>query len=651
MKETSFINQNKKKWARFEKLRNNKTNDPDEVSELFTEITEDLSYSRTFYPRRSVRVYLNQLAQGVFTSLYKQRRQPLGSFSKFWTDTVPLEVYRSRHNLLTAFLFFMVATLIGAVSQHYDHEFVRVVLGDYYVSETEQRIREGNPMGVYGEMSQTSMFLYITINNIRVAFLVFVSGILFNIFTYFLLIHNGIMLGSFQWWFKGKGLLLTSFLTVWIHGAFEISAIVIAGGAGLTVGNGFFFPGSHSRLQSLVFAARRGLVIMFSLVPFFIVAGFLESFVTRYYREMPDPLKWAIILFSFALIFFYYGVYPYVKARKKPELFLCILFPVFFLLRLYMRGRETEDEMELKEVPRYIPQRKLILYKIRSVGEMFTDTFYLFVKKFSTTFGRIAITTIPLMIVITTLVVIFNYSRLNYTNLTWWESFGTFFGTGTDFSVFKVFAWPLVFTFIVMFSLYMGYREQFKYKTSELIFPFISLYLFVTAVFAILVSAHGGFLFLLVFAVPFLILVPPLLIFEKKNIFTVWPRVFELIRNSYADGLGTFGAIFLISIIFFFVFANPFEELLGSEISLTAFIDEIVEMVTITSVTDFAVVIAVVNMGLYLIYILFMLSIVSTSFGFVYLNAVEKSTAKGLYDRLEKFGERSRTHEKELDFE
>ena len=60
MKETSFIKQNKKKWARFEKLSGKKNNDPDEVSELFTEITEDLSYARTFYPRRSVRVYLNQ---------------------------------------------------------------------------------------------------------------------------------------------------------------------------------------------------------------------------------------------------------------------------------------------------------------------------------------------------------------------------------------------------------------------------------------------------------------------------------------------------------------------------------------------------------------------------------------------------------------
>ena len=149
MKETSFIQQNKKKWARFEKLSGNKNNDPDEVSELFTEITEDLSYARTFYPRRSVRVYLNQLAQGVFTSLYKQRKQPIGNFAKYWTQTVPLEMYRARYILLTSFLFFLLAAGIGVLSQHFDTDFVRVILGDVYVESTERRIEAGNPMSVY----------------------------------------------------------------------------------------------------------------------------------------------------------------------------------------------------------------------------------------------------------------------------------------------------------------------------------------------------------------------------------------------------------------------------------------------------------------------------------------------------------------------
>ncbi|MFK8045724.1 MAG: stage II sporulation protein M, partial [Crocinitomicaceae bacterium] len=153
MKETAFVNQNKDKWAKFEALAKQKNNDPDEISELFTEITEDLSYARTFYPKRSVRVYLNQLAQGVFTSLYKQRKQPVKGFFKFWTESVPLAVYRARKNLLMALIFFSAAIILGAVSQHYDETFANIILGDGYVNATEDRIAEGDPMGIYGESS------------------------------------------------------------------------------------------------------------------------------------------------------------------------------------------------------------------------------------------------------------------------------------------------------------------------------------------------------------------------------------------------------------------------------------------------------------------------------------------------------------------
>ena len=59
MRETSFIKQNKEKWKEFESILEKKDKDPDKLNDLFIQITDDLSYSRTFYPNRSVRVYLN----------------------------------------------------------------------------------------------------------------------------------------------------------------------------------------------------------------------------------------------------------------------------------------------------------------------------------------------------------------------------------------------------------------------------------------------------------------------------------------------------------------------------------------------------------------------------------------------------------------
>ncbi len=153
------------------------------------------------------------------------------------------------------------------------------------------------------------MFLGITFNNIRVSFLVFVAGIFTSIASGYLLFSNGIMLGAFQYFFYQKGLLMTSALTIWIHGTLEISAIIIAGAAGIIMGNGLLFPGTYSRLQSFKNGAKKGLKIIIGLVPIFILAGFLEGFVTRM-TGIPDLFKIAIILGSAIFIFIYFIFIP-----------------------------------------------------------------------------------------------------------------------------------------------------------------------------------------------------------------------------------------------------------------------------------------------------------------------------------------------------
>ena len=208
---------------------------------------------------------------------------------------------------------------IGALSSANDDTFVHLILGDYYVSMTEKNIDNGDPMAVYKDANQTSMFLGITINNVRVSFLAFALGIFCSLGTAYVLFSNGVMVGAFQYFFYQKGLFLTSFLTIWIHGALEISAIVIAGCAGFVMGNSILFPGTYSRMDSLRMGAKQGLKIIIGLVPIFITAGFLEGYVTRH-TEMPTFLKCIIIFGSFAFIIGYFVVYPiYLNRYKKWE--------------------------------------------------------------------------------------------------------------------------------------------------------------------------------------------------------------------------------------------------------------------------------------------------------------------------------------------
>jgi hypothetical protein len=89
----------------------------------------------------------------------------------------------------------------------------------------------------------------------------------------------------------------------------EISAIVIAGGAGLVMGNSLLFPGTFSRQQSFIRGAKQGVKVIVGLVPVFITAGLLEGFVTRY-TEMPLALSLLIIGGSLGFILWYFVFYP-----------------------------------------------------------------------------------------------------------------------------------------------------------------------------------------------------------------------------------------------------------------------------------------------------------------------------------------------------
>lgn len=318
MREAAFARQNKDKWLRFESvLRNNVSTDPDELSALYIEITDHLSYAQTFYPKSNTHRYLNSLSVLAHQKIYKTKRESRRRFITFYTREFPLFFAQYHRQLLIAFCTFMLFAIVGAYSASTDGSFVRLIMGDAYVNMTLDNIDKGDPMAVYKDMTELNMSLAITINNIRVALYAFAFGIFLSLGSLFILMRNAIMLGSFQYFFYDHGLLWESARTIWIHGTIEISVIIVAGCAGLVLGNSILFPGTYTRVQSFVRGAKDGLKILLSTVPFFIIAGFLEGFVTRH-TEMPDWLAILIIGGSLYLILFYYVIYP-IKLKRRHE--------------------------------------------------------------------------------------------------------------------------------------------------------------------------------------------------------------------------------------------------------------------------------------------------------------------------------------------
>ena len=374
MRETKFIEQNKEKWADFEQMLREDRRDPDKLNDMFVQITDDLSYARTFYPNRSVRMYLNTLAQRIFHLVYKGKRFPAERLRLFWTDELPQLMWESRKALWLSFAIFALAFAIGVLSSIINPDFARVILGDNYVDMTLQNIEKGDPMAVYKQSGPFGMTLGIALNNLFVAFRTAILGVLASLGTVFIMLYNGIMVGAFQYFFIEQGVFWPSFLSIWIHGTLEIGSIIISGAAGLVAGSGLLFPGTYRRSQAFQISMRRGLKIFVGVAPIIVLAAIFEGFFTRF-TETPDFIRGMFILTSLFFMLWYFVWLPWHKAKTG-------LF---------------KQAVHDKELP---PDRAQIINfnAVKNAGEVLSDTFTIVFRHPKMTLGVLAGTTALFML-------------------------------------------------------------------------------------------------------------------------------------------------------------------------------------------------------------------------------------------------------------
>lgn len=636
MKETRFIHDNKTKWERFEKLNESSEANPEELADLYLDITDDLGYAQTHYYRRTVRVYLNQLGQKVFIGVNKFKRDSFKNLIKHLTISLPLEIYRSRKTLLTALIAFIVYVAIGVISTSVNPDFPRMVMGDSYVDMTIENIEAGNPLGVYEDSDQLAMFINITTNNLGVAFLTFFAGLFFTIGTHLLLFSNGVMLGAFQYYFRLKGLLITSFLGIWIHGAFEISAIVLAGGAGITAGNGWLFPGTHSRFQSLKLSIKRGLKIMFGLVPFIIAAGFLESYVTHHYDTLPDWSKWFIISFSFALMLFFFVAYPYYIAKKYPHLI------------------SKEEDFYNSE------KNEFEIIKIRSIGELIRDSLAFY----QSNFQKFMSLTWKIILPIALALVYFRdylYPKdQDFVYFFDWISqleFIVGFGFRVSYDYFSFFIWTILLA-LVQAKVYLVFYNLREVPISFMSFlkkRFVGIYLvnLIPCILLFLLPWYAALISLLIF--PFFQLILPTVIFEGDSLPKKIKKGFRYSSSSFMISLITF--IILVALVAVFIQPIAFvgsiveNENRGPSIfpDVLDLIAGFVEKITASYALNGAFWANIVRQTVYILALLLFLPLYSILSYFLFSNVQEVKTARGLTLEFDKFGKRNRFKETDVE--
>jgi hypothetical protein len=133
VREGLFIKKNIDKWRKYQYEA---PTDPDEMAQQFTELVNDLGYSKTFYPHSKVTQYLNDLASRIYLTIYKNKREESSRITRFFKTELPLTIYKHHREILYAFLIFVGFAIMAAFSAAHDETFVRGVLGDRYIEMT-----------------------------------------------------------------------------------------------------------------------------------------------------------------------------------------------------------------------------------------------------------------------------------------------------------------------------------------------------------------------------------------------------------------------------------------------------------------------------------------------------------------------------------
>lgn len=608
MRETKFIDQNKEKWQEFERVMDGQYQDPDKLNDLFIHITDDLSYSRTFYPNRSVRVYLNGLAQQIFFSIYKNKQSQFGRLRSFWTDELPRLVFEARTDFRLSFLVFLLSFFIGALSCTMDPEFAEVILGENYIEMTRENINSGDPMAVYKQKGAFGMSVGITINNLYVAFLTFVLGVFFSVGALVMIVRNAIMVGAFQYFFIQEGLFWESFLTIWIHGTLEISAIIIAGAAGITMGRGLVFPGTYTRLQAFQRSARRGVKIMIGIAPIIILAGFIEGYLTRH-NDTPAVVRGIFILACLLFILFYFVWYPRHRAKagftskwKEPPL-----------------QPDTDDRFDFRA--------------IFSPGELFSLVF-VFLRKHFSRLGLLALGTSTIYVFC-----FFTLNNARPVNLLFYQN-GLFESIKMldDLLTLKISIWvpiinSLIFGLLGFFVLNLLHREEevpIATNSQHRLVRFLGA-LLVGTIFAFIISIHQWFtLISFFFVTSFLLLWMQVNLREQQSPITGLSRTLTLLSGNYHRGLSLLALLSLIGIIFMALLDTGiswfFFELLGWVVNFEQ------------DVMDDISVIALTFINVYFIHLIFIMLV--TGFAMDYYSLLEIKEAPSLKQQIKQIGQR-----------
>ncbi|RYY73533.1 MAG: stage II sporulation protein M [Gammaproteobacteria bacterium] len=306
MKQQDFENQYSEVWDKLAKLLESKPfiDAEIELPGLYKQVSHHLSLAKSRRYTLSLITNLNYLVTECHHHYYQGSALYRYQFMRFIFIEFPAALRRNKYFVFASLAIFILPALIMFGLCLKNPDMIYTIMEPSQVSDFEN-MYEPNAKKIGRERdsdTDISMFGFYIKHNISIAFQTFAGGLIFGIGAIFYLLFNGLLLGGVTGHIAQIEYGSTFFPFVIGHGAFELTAIVYSGAAGLRIGFALIAPGRYRRMDALKLATKDAVVIVYGAILMLVIAAFLEAFwsssstLTPMIKYSVGAIFWLIVI-------------------------------------------------------------------------------------------------------------------------------------------------------------------------------------------------------------------------------------------------------------------------------------------------------------------------------------------------------------------
>ncbi|HET6230968.1 MAG TPA: stage II sporulation protein M [Longimicrobiaceae bacterium] len=273
---------------------------------LYREVAADLARARTYGASPELLYMLERTVGAGHNLLYRPPRRSWRALKQWLTGGFPALVRMRWRALALASALFYVPGVITYTALRVRPDLQREVVSPVLIARAEEAAEKEKAGKGYVELSDLqmpSMAVGIAANNVQVTFATFAGGILLGLGTVASLVYNGVSLGGGLAVFANVGHAWQILAFVIGHGAIELTAICIAGAAGLLLASAIVLPGRRTRREMLVIRGREAISLIGGTMMMLLIAGSIEGFVSPSHLPLEVKIGFASLMALLLLIY------------------------------------------------------------------------------------------------------------------------------------------------------------------------------------------------------------------------------------------------------------------------------------------------------------------------------------------------------------